>query len=220
MTKVLPLICRSLIAICLCAAAVFSQEAQPSAAGAAKKTVVFLGDSLSAGAGVQPQQAFPALVAEKVRAANLPFEVVNAGVGGDTTAGGVRRLDWLLQRKIDVLVVELGGNDGLRGLPISTVKTNLQAIIDKAKAKYPDMKIVLAGMQIPPNVGVEYAGEFRQVFVDVAKQNNAVLIPFLLDRVGGIRELNQPDLIHPTAAGHKIVADTVWQTLEPVLRQG
>jgi acyl-CoA thioesterase-1 len=156
-------------------------------------------------------------VQEKIRERGLPFEVVNGGIGGDTTAGGLRRIDWLLQRKIDVLVVELGGNDGLRGLPVRNIKTNLQAMIDKAKAKYPEVKIVIAGMQMPPNVGAQYAAEFRQVFFDVAKENNATMIPFLLEGVGGMRELNQPDLIHPNPQGHRIVADVVWKTIEPLL---
>ena len=136
-----------------------SALAQPAPAPE-KKTIVFLGDSLSAGSGVKPQEAFPALVADKIRERGLPFEVVNAGVGGDTTAGGLRRLDWLLQRKIDVLVIELGGNDGLRGLPVSNIKANLQAMIDKARAKNPEVKIVVAGMQMPPNVGAKYARNF------------------------------------------------------------
>ena len=189
----------------------------PPAASGEKKTIVFLGDSLSAGSGVQPQQAFPALVGDKVRERGLPFEVVNAGVGGDTTAGGLRRLDWLLQRKVDVLVLELGGNDGLRGLPVSNIKKNLQAMVDKAKAKYPDVKIVVAGMQMPPNVGASYGEEFRQAFFDVAKENDAMMIPFLLEGVGGSREYNQPDLIHPNPLGHEIVADVVWKTIEPLL---
>lgn len=188
-----------------------------SAFGQEKRTIVFLGDSLSAGSGVKPQQAFPALVQEKIRERGLPFEVVNAGLGGDTTAGGVRRIDWLLQRKMDVLVLELGGNDGLRGLPVRSIKANLQTMIDKAKAKNPEVKIVIAGMQMPPNVGPQYREEFRQVFFDVAKENNAVMIPFLLEGVGGLREFNQPDLIHPNPEGHKIVADVVWKTLESLL---
>jgi acyl-CoA thioesterase I len=189
------------------------------AADAPKKTVVFLGDSLSAGLGVQPAEAFPALVAEKIRAAGLPFEVQNAGLSGDTTAGGLRRLDWLLQRPIDVLVLELGGNDGLRGLDLKSMKANLQAIIDKTKAKNPQVKIVLAGMQVPPNMGADYANGFAKVYGELAKENNATLIPFLLEGVGGHRELNQPDQIHPSPAGHRVIADLVWRTLEPILRQ-
>jgi acyl-CoA thioesterase-1 len=187
---------------------------------AAQKNVVFLGDSLSAGFGVEPREAFPALVAEKIRAANLPYQVQNAGVSGDTTAGGLRRLDWLLQKKIDILVVELGGNDGLRGLPVDAMKANLQAIIDKARAKNPAVKVILAGMQIPPNLGPEYADKFRSVYQQLATRNNAVLIPFLLEGVGGLRDLNQPDMIHPTAAGHRVIAETVWRVLEPIVREG
>lgn len=215
----MPLTTRSFVAAFF-AAAIFAHGVAAQTAAVEKKNIVFLGDSLSAGYGVPPDQAFPALIAEKIHAANLPFDVSNAGVSGDTTAGGLRRIDWLLQKNIDVLVLELGANDGLRGLPIPQVKANLQAIIDKAKSKNPNVKIVLAGMQIPPNMGAQYAADFRQAFIDVAKQNNAALIPFLLEGVGGRRDLNQPDAIHPTVAGHKIVADTVWQILEPLLRAG
>ena len=189
------------------------------AAEQAQKRVVFLGDSLTAGLGVQSSEAFPALVAEKVHAAQLPFEVENAGLSGDTSAGGLRRIDWLLQRPIDVLVLELGANDGLRGLDLKSMKTNLKAIIDKTKAKNPAVKIVLAGMEVPPNLGADYATGFQRVFAELARENNATLIPFLLEGVGGHRELNQPDLIHPSPAGHRIVADLVWRTLEPILRQ-
>ena len=213
----MPLIRCTLLPALVCGSA-FAQQNPASAEDAIpKKTILFLGDSLSAGSGVKTQQAFPALVEDKIRERGLPFEVVNAGLGGDTTAGGLRRLDWLLQRKVDLLVLELGGNDGLRGLPVSNIKSNLQAMIDKAKAKHPEMKIVIAGMQMPPNFGAKYAEEFRQVFYDVAKENNATMIPFLLEGVGGLREFNQPDLIHPNPAGHKIVADVVWKTIEPLL---
>ena len=191
----------------------------PDARGAETKRIVFLGDSLTAGFGVQPSEAFPALVAEKIRAAGLPFEVENAGLSGDTSAGGLRRIDWLLQRPIDILVIELGANDGLRGLELKSMKENLQAIIDKTRAKNPAVKIVLAGMQVPPNLGAEYATGFQRVFNELAHDNNATLIPFLLEGVGGQRELNQADLIHPNPAGHRIVAELVWRTLEPILRQ-
>ena len=127
---------------------------------------------------------------------------------------------WILQRPIDVLVVELGGNDGLRGLPVTSLKENLQKIIDKAKTKNPKLKIVIAGMRIPPNLGATYATEFSRVFVEIAKENDATLIPFLLEGVGGHRDLNQQDMIHPTAAGHRIVADGVWRALAPILRKG
>ena len=171
------------------------------------------------GLGVQANEAFPALVGEKIRAAGLPFNVENAGLSGDTSAGGLRRIDWLLQRPIDLLVVELGANDGLRGLDLKSMKTNLQMIIDKTRAKNPQAKIVLAGMQVPPNLGAEYGAGFQKVFNELAEENKATLIPFLLEGVGGHRELNQADLIHPNPAGHRIVADLVWRTLEPILRQ-
>lgn len=182
-------------------------------------TILFLGDSLTIGLGVQQEQAYPALIQEKIRAANLPFEVINAGISGDTSAGGLARLDWVLQKPIDVLVLALGANDGLRGLPIAQMKSNLQSIIDRTKAKNPAVKIVIVGMQIPPNYGADYAAQFAAVFPELAKQNNAALVPFLLEGVGGHIDLNQPDHIHPTAAGHKIVAENVWRVLEPLLKK-
>ncbi len=182
-------------------------------------TILFLGDSLTAGQGVEESQAFPALIEEKIQAKHLPYEVVNAGLSGDTSAGGLRRIDWLLQRPIDVLVLELGANDGLRGLPVAAMKANLQAIIDKVKAKNPQVKIVIAGMEMPPNLGGDYANDFRAVFADLARTNNAALIPFLLEGVGGHIDLNQRDQIHPTAAGHKIVAENVWRVLAPILEK-
>jgi len=197
----------------------FFFDGLPDARAAETKRLVFLGDSLTAGFGVQSAEAFPALIAEKIRAAGLPFEVENGGLSGDTSAGGLRRIDWLLQRPIDILVVELGANDGLRGLDLKSMKENLQAIIDKTKAKNPAVKIVLAGMQVPPNLGAEYATGFQRVFNELAHDNHATLIPFLLEGVGGQRELNQADLIHPNPAGHRIVAELVWRTLEPILRQ-
>ncbi len=188
-----------------------------SAAPAFGGTILFLGDSLTAGLGVEQSQAFPALIQEKIREKNLPFEVVNAGLSGDTTAGGLSRLDWILRKPIDILVLELGANDGLRGLPVSTMKSNLQRIIDRVKAKNPQVKIVIAGMEIPPNFGADYAADFRTAFAQLAQSNHAALIPFLLEGVGGHIDLNQPDQIHPTAAGHKIVAENVWRILEPLL---
>jgi acyl-CoA thioesterase I len=183
-------------------------------------TILFLGDSLTAGLGVAEEQAYPALIEEKIREKNLPFEVINAGISGDTTAGGLARLDWVLQKKIDVLVLALGANDGLRGLPLTQTKANLQTIIDRVKAKNPGVKIVIAGMQIPPNMGGDYTAKFREVFADLARENHAALIPFLLEGVGGHDDLNQADHIHPTAAGHRIVAENVWRVLEPLLTKG
>jgi acyl-CoA thioesterase-1 len=180
-------------------------------------TILFLGDSLTAGFGVQKEQAYPALIQEKIHQKHLPFDVINAGVSGDTSAGGLARLDWVLRDKVDILVLALGANDGLRGLPVRTMKANLQAIMDRVKAQNPQVKIVIAGMQMPPNLGIEYATDFRAAFAELAKENSATLIPFLLEGVGGHAELNQADQIHPTAAGHKIVADDVWRILEPLL---
>ena len=214
----MPAICGIALSLWLFPATIFGQATKPAVA-TPTKTVVFLGDSLTAGLGVQPTEAFPALIAEKIRAAGLPFEIQNAGLSGDTSAGALRRTDWLLQRSIDVLVIALGGNDGLRGLPVKSLKANLQAIIDKAKTRNPAVKIVVAGMQIPPNLGADYAANFQRVYAELARENNAVLIPFLLEGVGGQRNLNQQDLIHPTAAGHRVMADVVWRTLEPILRE-
>ncbi len=183
-------------------------------------TILFLGDSLTAGLGVAESEAYPALIEQKVRAKNLPFTVINAGISGDTTAGGLARLDWVLQKKIDVLVLALGANDGLRGLPVAQTKANLQAIIDRVKAKSSAVKIVIAGMQIPPNMGGEYGAAFRAIFPELARANEAALVPFLLDGVGGNDGLNQADHIHPTAAGHRILAENVWRVLEPLLGSG
>ena len=184
-----------------------------------RSSILILGDSLAAGYGLDPSEAFPALIQKKVDAARLNFLVVNAGVSGDTTAGGLRRMDWLLKRRIDVLLLELGGNDGLRGLSVEATRTNLQSIIDRARKANSAVKVVIAGMQMPPNMGEDYNQRFQQVFSDLATTNNTALIPFLLKNVGGNPELNQPDRIHPTAEGHKILAETVWQILEPVLKK-
>lgn len=184
-----------------------------------RPTVVVLGDSLAAGYGLELSEAFPALVQKKIDAAGLKFSVVNAGLSGDTSAGGLRRIDWLLKRRVDVLVLELGGNDGLRGIPAASTKTNLQAIIERTKQKYPQAQVVIAGMQMPPNMGEEYNSAFRRIFPDLATANRAALIPFLLEGVGGKPELNLPDQIHPTAEGHRIVAENVWKVLKPVLEK-
>ena len=199
----------------LCSLAVCAAEAAQSQPG----TIVVLGDSLAAGAGVEPSQAFPALLQKRIAAAGWNFRVVNAGVSGDTSADGLGRIDWLLKQEVDVLILELGGNDGLRGIPAAATKTNLQAILDRVKQKYPRAEIVLAGMQMPPNMGEEYTGAFRRIYPDLAEKNHAALVPFLLEGVGGNPKLNQEDRIHPTAEGHKIVADNVWMVLKPVLEK-
>ncbi len=180
--------------------------------------ILFLGDSITAGYGLDLEQAFPALIQEKIDAKRWNFKVVNAGQSGDTSAGGLNRLEWLLKNRVDVLVLELGANDGLRGLPAETTRKNLQAIIDRTKGKYPEAKVIMAGMKVPPNMGGDYGRKFEAVFGDLAKKNKAVLIPFVLEGVGGSRELNLGDGIHPTAKGHEIVAANVWKVLEPVLR--
>ncbi len=186
---------------------------------AERQTIVILGDSLAAGYGLDLSEAFPALLQKKVDEAVLKFSVVNAGLSGDTSAGGLQRINWILKRRIDVLILELGGNDGLRGIPVGVTKTNLQAIIDRTKQKYPQAQIVLAGMQMPPNMGTEYNSAFEKIFPDLAKANNAALVPFLLESVGGKPELNLPDMVHPTAEGQIIVAENVWKVLKPVLEK-
>ncbi|MGH7767341.1 MAG: arylesterase, partial [Candidatus Binatia bacterium] len=144
--------------------------------------------------------------------------VINAGQSGDTSAGGLGRMDWLLRNRVDVLVLELGANDGLRGVPAEVTKKNLQAIIDRTKQKYPKAKIVVAGMKVPPNMGSDYARRFESIFPEVAKRNNAALVPFILENVGGVEKLNLPDGLHPTAKGHEIAAANVWKAVEPILR--
>ena len=187
-------------------------------AAPAPGVILFLGDSITAGYGLDLDQAFPALIQEKIDAQRWNYRVINAGQSGDTSAGGLNRIDWLLKNRIDVLVLELGANDGLRGLPTETTSKNLQAIIDRTRGKYPEAKIIVAGMKVPPNMGGEYGRKFEAVFMDTAKKNRAALIPFILEGVGGSRELNLGDGVHPTAKGHEIVAANVWKVLEPVLR--
>jgi acyl-CoA thioesterase-1 len=201
----------------LCRAYLLSFAALWFVSSAHAGTILFLGDSLTAGLGLKPEQAYPALLQEKIRDKKLPFDVINAGVSGDTTAGGLARLDWLLQKKVDVLVLALGANDGLRGLPIAQTKANLQTIIDHVKTNNRAVKIVIAGMQIPPNMGGDYGTAFRNIFADLARANDASFVPFLLEGVAGHDDLNQEDHIHPTAAGQKVLAENVWRVLEPVL---
>lgn len=182
-----------------------------------KKTIVFFGDSLTAGYGLSTAQAFPAIVQEVLNENGFDYEVVNAGLSGETTAGGLSRIDWILQKEVDIFILELGANDALRGLPLDQTMINLQSIIDKVKAKYPNVKIVIAGMMAPPNLGNDYTSEFRNIFRNVAAQNNAALIPFLLSGVAGDATLNLPDGIHPNIEGHKIVANNVIQVLNYIL---
>ena len=181
------------------------------------KVILFFGDSLTAGYGLSPEEAFPALVGKHLNKSGKTCKIVNAGLSGETTAGGLSRIDWILRQPVDVFVLELGGNDGLRGLPIEATKKNLQDIIDKVKAKYPKTKIVVVGMMVPPNMGNDYSTKFKAIFPELAKKNNATLMPFLLEGVAGNEKLNQPDGIHPNVEGHKIVADHVAKVLSPLL---
>ena len=197
------------------AATVAAPAATPATAA---KRLLFFGNSLTAGYGVEPEQAFPALVGDKIDSLKLGYEVVNAGLSGETTAGGRSRVGWILRQPVDVFVLELGGNDGLRGLPLSATRANLQGIIDTVRRRSPGAQIVLAGMQIPPNLGQAYATDFKALYQEIATKNKLVLIPFLLEGVGGDRALNQPDGIHPTPTGHRIVARTVWAVLQPLLK--
>lgn len=182
-------------------------------------TIVFLGDSLTAGYGLENPlaEAYPALIQEKLQAAGLPHRVVNAGISGDTTAGGLRRLNWILRQPVDVLVIALGGNDGLRGVDPEVTRANLQGIIDRAREKYPEVRLFLAGMQMPVNMNETFTRAYREIFPALAKANQITLIPFLLEGVGADPALNQADLIHPTAAGQMRIADNVWPWLRPML---
>ena len=182
------------------------------------KTILFFGDSLTAGYGLDDiNDAFPAIVQSMVDSLGLDYKVVNAGLSGETSAGGRSRIKWVLNQKIDVFVLELGANDGLRGVPLKETRENLQAIIDMVNDKEPDATIILAGMQLPPNMGPAYTTEFSAIFYELAEKNELELIPFILKDVGGIPELNQDDGIHPTIEGQKIVARNVWTVLEKVI---
>lgn len=181
------------------------------------KVILFFGDSLTAGHGLSTDDAFPALVEKKCVTNGTPCKVINAGLSGETSAGGLTRIDWILRQPIDVFVLELGANDGLRGLPLDQTNKNLQAIIDKVKGRYPDVKIVIAGMMVPPNMGPDYTSNFKKIFPELARKNNATLIPFLLEDVAGYEKLNLADGIHPNQEGHKIVADNVYKVLSGLL---
>jgi len=184
---------------------------------ARKRTILFLGDSLTSGYGLSTEVAFPAVIQAKIDSLGLGYEVVNAGISGETTSAGLSRMNWMLKRRIDVLVIELGANDGLRGVPLKVTRQNLQAIVDSSRKAYPKVNVVLAGIQVPPNLGPEYTSEFKEIFPELAAKNKVALIPFLLEGVGGIQEFNLADGIHPTVAGHRKVAENVWKVLGPLL---
>ena len=179
--------------------------------------ILFFGDSLTAGYGIDPELAYPALIQKKIDAAGIAAEVTVGAVSGDTSAGGLRRIDWMLRKPVDVFVLALGANDGLRGTDTEATAKNLQAIINKVKARTPEATIVIAGMRLPPSLGKDYTADFAEIYPALAEANNATLIPFLLEGVGGHIDLNLADRIHPNAAGHEILSETVWSVLRPTL---
>ncbi|MGH9254007.1 MAG: arylesterase [Vicinamibacterales bacterium] len=199
------------------AARAAAAPAAESAATTARTRIVFLGDSLTAGLGLPRQQSVPSLVQARLDAEGYPYEVVNAGVSGDTSAGGLRRLDWALEGNVAVLVVELGANDGLRGLPVEQMKQNLAQIVARAKAR--NITVILTGMEAPPNYGPQYTAEFRRAFRDLADEQGVIFVPFFLEGVAGIPSLNNGDGIHPNAAGAQIIERTIWLALAPVLER-
>jgi acyl-CoA thioesterase-1 len=194
-------------------------DTEAAASDTSRPVVLFLGTSLTAGLGIASEQAYPALIQARIDSAGLGFRVVNAGVSGETSAGGLRRIDWLLGQPVAVLILELGANDMLRGQDIDSMRSNLQQIVDRTREAHPEARVVIAGMRAAPNLGEPYGSEFAATFVQLAEENGAALIPFLLDGVAGVPELNQPDGNHPTAEGQSIVADNVWAVLEPLLRE-
>lgn len=183
-----------------------------------QKIILFFGNSLTAGYGIDQEDAFAGLTQSRIDSLGLDYKVINGGLSGETTAGGLSRLDWFLEDQPEIFILELGGNDGLRGIALSETKSNLLAMVDKVRAKFPETKIILAGMQIPPNMGQEYSNEFREIYPAVAKEKNVTLIPFLLENVGGIPELNLPDGIHPTEEGHQIVFENIWPFIQSELK--
>ena len=201
-----------LLAPMLLLGAVMARAAEP-------RTIVFFGDSLTAGYGLDDpsSQAYPALIQQKLDAAGLDYKTVNAGLSGETTSGGLRRVDWILRQPVDIFVLALGGNDGLRGIDPAVARVNLEKIIDRVRAKNPKVKVVLAGMQMPTAMGPDFAKEFAGMYPEIAEKTHVTLLPFLLDGVGGRLDLNQPDRIHPTAKGQAIIAETVWKVLRPLL---
>lgn len=182
-----------------------------------EQRIIIIGDSITAGYGLGPKEAYPALLQEKIKAAKLPYTIVNAGVSGDTTAGGLRRVGWTMAKGANVLIIALGGNDGLRGISPEDTKENLLGIIAKARAKNPNIRILIAGMEMPDNMGQEFTVRFKALFSEVAQESKIVLIPFLLENVGGIEKLNQTDGIHPTAEGQEKVGENVWKVLQPLI---
>jgi acyl-CoA thioesterase-1 len=196
-----------------------STAATPPATALHTPVVLFFGTSLTAGYGLDPEQAFPLLIEKKARDEGTPIKVINAGLSGETSAGAVRRIDWVLRAPADLVVVEVGANDALRGLSPDAARANLERVIAAVRAKQPRTKIVLIQMEAPPNYGAAYTRSFRAIYADVARKENIPLLPFLLDGVAGISRLNQPDGLHPNLAGERIVADNLWKALKPIVVQ-
>ncbi len=184
---------------------------------AQEKQILIFGDSIAAGYGLEEDFAFPAIIQQKIDSLGMNHNVVNAGLSGETSAGGLRRIDWVLQQHVDVFVLELGGNDGLRGIDPENTKQNLQGIIDKVAEQYPQADIILTGMEAPPNMGEQYTSRFRQIFYTLAEENDVIFMPFVLEDVAGDPELNQADGIHPTEEGHRVIAENLWEYLKGVL---
>ncbi|MBA3560278.1 MAG: arylesterase [Gemmatimonadaceae bacterium] len=182
------------------------------------RTILFIGTSLTAGLGLEPEQSYPALIQERINSAELSYRVVNAGVSGETSAGALGRLAWLLRQPMDIVVIETGANDGLRALSVNTMRANIDSIITRVKKAHPAARIVLVGMEAPTNLGVRYTGRFREVYPDLAEEHDVTLVPFLLDGVAAQPALNQGDGVHPNEAGARILADNVWKVLRPLLR--
>ena len=190
---------------------------RPADSAATRPVILFLGTSLTAGLGVDPDSAYPAVLQRKLDSLGLAYRVQNGGVSGETSAGLRRRLGWMLAGELRVVVVETGANDGLRGLDVDSTRANLEAIVDSVRTRDRRTTVVLAGMEAPPNMGPQFTARFRALFQDIASRKDVVLIPFLLEGVGGVDSLNQPDGIHPTPAGHRILADNVWRVMGPQL---
>ncbi|WP_127136894.1 arylesterase [Flagellimonas oceanensis] len=193
------------------------EETEATETTDSNKKILFFGDSLTAGYGLEVSQAFPALIQQRIDSLGLDYTVINAGLSGETTASGKNRLAWVLEDGIDIIIIELGANDGLRGVPLAETEQNLKSMVDTVQSKLPGAKIILAGMKIPPNMGPEYTSKFESIFPELADSEDIKLIPFLLENVAGIPELNQGDGIHPTVEGQKLVAQNVWEVLQPIL---
>jgi acyl-CoA thioesterase-1 len=194
-----------------------AESGSTDSAAPVEKRLLFVGTSLTAGLGLEPDEAYPALIAHRIDSLRLPYRVDNAGYSGETSAGALRRIEWLVREPVDVLVLETGANDGLRGLSVDSMRANIQAIIDRVRAASPNVRILLVGMEAPPNLGTRYTSEFRKVFPELAERNGAVLLPFLLEGVAAVDSLNQGDGIHPNEAGSRVLAETVWTALVPLL---